>query len=48
MAKKKDDPRLKATADPAHTHDARQHDIHPVLAEVLAEETPDTISWVKG
>jgi hypothetical protein len=22
--------------------------LHPVLAEVLAEKEPDTVSWVKG
>jgi len=23
-------------------------EVHPVLAEILSEEEPDTVSWVKG
>lgn len=23
-------------------------EVHPVLAEILKEEEPDTVSWVKG
>ncbi len=25
-----------------------EHELHPVLAEVLSESDPDTVSWVKG
>lgn len=31
-----------------HTTGVAEHKIHPVLAEVLAEKEPDTITWVKG
>ena len=27
---------------------AEQHNLNPVLADVLAEKEPDTVSWVKG
>lgn len=27
---------------------ATMHAVHPVLADVLAEQEPDTVSWVKG
>lgn len=33
---------------PQNTAGVEEHKVHPVLAEVLAENDPDTISWVKG
>lgn len=27
---------------------AEECEVHPVLAEILAEKEPDTISWVKA
>jgi len=37
-----------AVKAPEHTTGVAEHKIHPVLAEVLAEKEPDTITWVKG
>jgi hypothetical protein len=36
-----------ATQTPASQSKAPRA-VHPVLAEVLAEKEPDTVSWVKG
>lgn len=33
---------------PSSAPRAEVRDVHPVLAEVLAEKEPDTVSWVKG
>ncbi len=36
------------TTPKPETKPAAEGEIHPVLADILQEKEPDTVSWVKG